>query len=122
LKRAVAIHNLYNEWQRELQERASLAQPTANGEVISLQCHAETVVGFPAMQGNQLQLMHDFESVFESIIVDIDHAKRTCHFEFYIWEVGGMADQVAEALMRAAGRGVVCRVLVDAIGIGIPEE
>jgi cardiolipin synthase A/B len=116
LKRAAAIHNLYSEWQRELQERASLAQPTANGEVTSLQYHAETVVGFPAMQGNRLQLMYDFESVFESIIVDVDHAKSTCHFEFYIWEVGGMADRVAEALIRAAGRGVVCRVLLDAIG------
>jgi len=116
LKRAAKIHNIYNEWQRELQEQATLTPSTTNGEVTSLQYHAETVVGFPAMQGNLLQLMHDFESVFESIIADVDHAKRTCHFEFYIWEVGGMADQVAEALIRAAGRGVVCRVLLDAIG------
>ena len=116
LKRAAKIHNIYNEWQRELQKQASPARSTANGEVTTLQCHAETVVGFPAMHGNRLQLMHDFESVFESIIADVDYAKRTCHFEFYIWEVGGMADQVAEALIRAAGRGVVCRVLLDAIG------
>jgi len=116
LKRAAAIHNIYTEWQRELQEQASLAPSTANGEMTCLRYHAEAVAGFPAMQRNRLQLMHDFESVFESIITDVDNAKNTCHFEFYIWEVGGMADQVAEALIRAAGRGVICRILLDAIG------
>ena len=116
LKRAAAIHDIYNEWQRELQEQTSLARSTANEEISCIQYHSESVAGFPAMQGNRLQLMHDFKSVFESIIADVDHAKDTCHFEFYIWEVGGMADQVAEALIRAVGRGVICRVLLDAIG------
>jgi len=99
LKRAAKIHHIYNEWQRELREQTSLAGSTDNGEMTCLQYHAEAVAGFPAMQGNRLRLMHDFESVFQSIIADVDHAKRTCHFEFYIWEVGGMADQVAEALI-----------------------
>jgi cardiolipin synthase len=36
--------------------------------------------------------------------------------EFYIWHAGGVADEVAEALCRAAARGVVCRVLLDAVG------
>ena len=116
LKRAAAIHDIYTEWQRDLQEQTSIARSTDNEEISCLQFHSESVAGFPAMQGNRLQLMHDFKSVFESIIADVDHAKDTCHFEFYIWEVGGMADQVAEALIRAAGRGVICRVLLDAIG------
>jgi cardiolipin synthase len=50
------------------------------------------------------------------MIFDIDAAKSTCHFEFYIWEAGGIADQVVEALVRAQQRGVTCRVLVDAMG------
>ena len=36
--------------------------------------------------------------------------------EFYIWNEGGAADEVLEALVRAGGRGVSCRVLVDAVG------
>lgn len=36
--------------------------------------------------------------------------------EFYIWDVGGKADDVSAALIRAARRGVQCYVLVDAIG------
>ncbi len=35
---------------------------------------------------------------------------------FYIWTVGGAADEVVEALLRAAKRGVICRVLLDAVG------
>lgn len=115
-KRMARIHGIYNEWQRELRERASRTRSTVDGEMVPLQKHAESVVGFPPLQGNHIKLMDNFRSVFHSIISDLDHAKNTCHFEFFIWHIGGMADQVAEALIRAAERGVTCRVLVDAIG------
>jgi cardiolipin synthase len=36
--------------------------------------------------------------------------------EFYIWSLGGRADEVGAALRRAVKRGVQCRVLVDALG------
>jgi cardiolipin synthase len=36
--------------------------------------------------------------------------------EFYIWNAGGTADEVADALGRAAARGVQVRVLLDALG------
>ena len=116
LHRAAAIHQVYSEWQEDLRKRASLTAPTADPAFSSLQHHARALVGFPVMEGNRLRLMHDFETVFTSIISDIDGARRTCHLEFYIWEPGGLADQVGEALIRAGGRGVAVRVLVDAIG------
>jgi cardiolipin synthase len=50
------------------------------------------------------------------MIADIDSAERTCHLEFYIWNNGGEANDVTDALLRARQRGVVCRVLVDAMG------
>jgi cardiolipin synthase len=36
--------------------------------------------------------------------------------EFYIWNAGGTADEVADALGQAAERGVQVRVLLDALG------
>jgi cardiolipin synthase A/B len=54
--------------------------------------------------------------VFRSLIADIDAAQRSCQMVFYIWHMGGWADEVAQALLRAAARGVTCRVLVDAVG------
>jgi cardiolipin synthase len=116
LKRAAAIHGVYSKWQEELQARVSGARPLVDPKAASLQYHAKTLVGFPPMEGNRLELMADFRTVFASIITDLDQARRTCHLEFYIWHMGGMADEVAEALIRAARRGVVCRVLVDAVG------
>ncbi len=104
-KRMARIHGIYSEWQRELRARASRTRSTIDGEMGSLQEHAESVVGFPPLQGNHIKLMDNFRSVFHSIISDLDHAKHSCHFEFFIWHIGGMADQVAEALIRAAERG-----------------
>ena len=77
---------------------------------------AESIMGIPAKFGNKLDLIHEAESVLRSIITDIDRAQRTCHLEFYIWNEGGTADEVCEALIRAAKRGVICRILIDAVG------
>ena len=82
----------------------------------AIQHHANNVAGFPTMSNNKLHLMDHFETVFDAIIEDIDCARSTCHLEFYIWTEGGKADEVAESLARAAKRGVICRVLVDAVG------
>ncbi|MBW2227484.1 MAG: cardiolipin synthase [Deltaproteobacteria bacterium] len=77
---------------------------------------AESIMGIPAKSGNKLDLLDEAESVLRSIITDIDRAQRTCHLEFYIWNEGGTADEVCEALVRAAKRGVICRILIDAVG------
>jgi cardiolipin synthase len=50
------------------------------------------------------------------MVSDIDRAEKFCHLEFYIWTEGGLADEVGAALLRAADRGVTCRVLLDAVG------
>lgn len=117
LARAAKIHDLYRDWQITLQKRASREKPPAgHREMKAVQLHAETIAGFPTMSGNKMHLMDHFESVFAAIIEDVDRARSTCHMEFYIWTVGGKADDVAEALLRAVKRGVICRVLVDAVG------
>ncbi|MFI5401446.1 MAG: cardiolipin synthase [Planctomycetota bacterium] len=73
-------------------------------------------VGIPALCGNRLVLHGDSIEAFRSIVADIDAARESVHMEFYIWEPGGAADEVAAALLRAAKRGVSCRVLLDSIG------
>jgi cardiolipin synthase len=77
---------------------------------------AHAIAGIPAIPGSHLELIEDTDAVMQAIIKDIDRAQRTVHMEFYIWHGGGLADQVAEAVLRAAGRGVTCRILVDAVG------
>lgn len=77
---------------------------------------ADGVVGVPVLPDNDITLHDDSESILKAIAADIAAAKRTCDLEFYIWNPGGLADEVAAALIAAAERGVRCRVLLDAVG------
>jgi len=78
--------------------------------------HCRRVAGFVGHAGNNVTLLTDFEAVFDALIADINDARHTCDLEFYIWHTGGRADDVAEAVMNAARRGVSCRVSLDALG------
>lgn len=116
VRRARAIRAEYVQWQKSLDEQAIIDHSDLYAEASPLLNQARSVSGFPALPGNRLKLIEDFQSVFRSIIDDIDRCKRTCHLEFYIWHPGGLADELQDALLRAVKRGVTCRVLVDAFG------
>jgi len=77
---------------------------------------AESVLGAQALAGNRLQLLENAAAAFPALIADIDAARHACNLEFYIWSLGGQADEVVAAVKRAAQRGVKCRILVDAVG------
>ena len=115
-QRAEALRPGYRDWSTwqspgEAVEPHALS-PCAHG-VARL---GETVLESPLLPGNAIQLLHDAGEAFPVLIREIDAAKHTCHIEFYIWDVGGKADEVVEAVLRAAGRGVSCRLLLDAVG------
>ncbi len=75
-----------------------------------------STTGLPAIGGNAIKFLQNAEETIQSMVADIDQAKEYCHLEFYIWYPGGLADQVADALVRAKTRGVTCRVMLDAVG------
>jgi cardiolipin synthase len=114
--RTQAIKDRYDSWLQDLPPEIRSDLQGLSPQARSLSRLAQTTANIPAMSGNRLQLLDAAEPILHSIINDIDRAKSFCHLEFYIWTEGGMADEVAAALLRAAGRGVTCRVLLDAIG------
>lgn len=75
-----------------------------------------SMAGSLTVCGSRLELFSDSDTILEAIARDIDSARTSLLIEFYIWNEGGLADEVLEALIRAARRGVRCRLLVDAIG------
>lgn len=77
---------------------------------------AERTLGFPPLSGGRMTLLPSWGEVFDAILEDIAGAEETVLMEFYIWHPGGRADEVVQALIDAAGRGVKCRVLLDALG------
>lgn len=72
--------------------------------------------GIPTLSGNELKLYSDTQEILAAIAADVDRAESSVQMAFYIWHEGGMADEVLEALIRAARRGVRCRLLIDHLG------
>lgn len=106
----------YQHWLKTLRDRAPVHRTMLNAEWFPLHHLAQSHTGLPAMAGNHLEILDTPERVIGSIIRDIDRAKSTCHLQFYIWVEGGQVNKVIDALLQAAGRGVTCRLLLDAIG------
>jgi cardiolipin synthase len=114
--RANAMAGDLTSWLTGLRERPDAEPPQAGSTGEPLQRHAERVLNFPVLGGHEITLLDDFQSIFDAIVADIDGAEQTCHLGFYIWHEGGRADDVVDALMRAAARGVRCRAMADALG------
>lgn len=114
--RAARIAEGDGDWLRWQSVLASAACDQVDPAAEPIRRHAERVLGFPATGRNAIALLDAFEVVFDALVADIDAAARSCHLCFYIWDDAGRSVDIADALVRAAGRGVQCRVLVDAIG------
>lgn len=115
-ERSGALELPYALWLAELREAFAVDWSGGSETAERLSRLAESAAGIPALPGNELELIGDWRRTFERVVADIDAATSTCHLEFYIWEPGGAADAVADALIRASRRGVLCRVLLDAVG------
>ena len=72
--------------------------------------------GTVPVTGNSAELMTDSNIGMARLAVDIDASVTTVHLSFYIWLADNNGLLIKEALIRAARRGVTCRVLADAIG------
>ena len=77
---------------------------------------AEDGGGLPVVGGNSISLMSDAGVVIDRLVAEIDAARQHVHMLFYIFKDDTVGHRVAEALQRAVARGVVCRLLADAVG------
>ncbi len=73
-------------------------------------------VGSPTVRGSRFEMFSDTPETLLAIARDVDGARTSVLMEFYIWNAGGGADEVLEAVIRAARRGVSCRLLIDDLG------
>ncbi|MBW2427832.1 MAG: PLDc N-terminal domain-containing protein, partial [Deltaproteobacteria bacterium] len=115
-ERTRAIKARYQSWLHDLPPEIRSDPQRLSPEAQILSRLTENTVNIPVLSGNRLELLDAAEPILQAMISDINRAKKFCHLEFYIWTEGGLADEVGAALLRAAARGVTCRVLLDAIG------
>ena len=86
-----------------------------------------SISGLAAVGGNRIRLLGDpaaplnepmrnAKAAMDTLIADISQARSTVHIAFYIWLDDDTGQRMAQAVEAAARRGVVCRVMVDALG------
>lgn len=117
-------------FRRKLQEQASeqikkaqaqigaqiVARPDLPAQLQIIPEQAKRLGTFEPFAGNAFEFLRDYEGSIDRLIQDIDAAKRHVHLLTYIYRTDRIGRKVADALKRAAQRGVVCRVLLDAVG------
>jgi len=77
---------------------------------------AEHAGGLPVVAGNAISLTSQTDEFIDRLVADIDAARYHVHLLFYIFQDDTVGRRVAQALARAAARGVACRVLADGLG------
>ena len=65
---------------------------------------------------NRIELLCNGEQFFPALEREIDAAASEIHLETYIFEADATGERIAQALIRAARRGVAVRLLVDGFG------
>jgi len=75
-----------------------------------------SISGFPPVGGNTAQVLRDSNATIDALVADINAATDHVHLLFYIWLSDRNGSRVADAVARAARRGVTCRVIVDDLG------
>lgn len=78
--------------------------------------YASSINGFHPVDGNSAELMADGGETLQRLVQDIDTATDHVHVLYYIWLDDHTGTDVAEALIRAANRGVTCRAMADGLG------
>ncbi|WP_435979408.1 cardiolipin synthase [Psychrobacter sp. DM4] len=78
--------------------------------------YSANATGFHTTIGNRAELMSDAAETSRRMIADFDTATDQIHVLYYIWLIDGMGIDTAQALIRAARRGVTCRAMVDGMG------
>lgn len=77
---------------------------------------ATSINGFGATEGNRGELLDSPVGARARMIEDFDNARESICVLYYIWLDDGTGRAVADALIRAAKRGVRCKAMVDAVG------
>ena len=68
-----------------------------------------------SVEGNSVEVLEN--GAFYDVLVErIGAARRSVHFETFLWKPGELSTRVAQAFMERARAGVVVRVLLDAQG------
>ena len=102
--------------QKEMRSLSAFRPPQLGGRVERTARLVQRLGEFEPLEGNRVELLPEYQPAIDRLVQDIDAAQRHVHLLFYIFAPDQTGRKVASALLRAQGRGVSCRVLMDAVG------
>ena len=100
----------------QLPQKALRWRPPATGPAAETAPLVERLGAFMPVRGNAVELLDDYDGSLAALLADIDAARERVHLLYYLMFDDAVGEAVADALVRAAGRGVRCRLLLDAVG------
>ncbi|MCC4831753.1 cardiolipin synthase [Shewanella sp. 10N.7] len=114
--RSKAMYKPYADWFSALYQHNAHQPERQSDYASSISKLCDVQLNIPSLTANEIALQQTPEQILNSIISDINHAESLIDMEFYIWHPGGLADEVAIALINASNRGVSVKLLLDAAG------
>ncbi|HET9263799.1 MAG TPA: phospholipase D-like domain-containing protein [Vicinamibacterales bacterium] len=67
------------------------------------------------VEGNSVEVLEN-RAFFDALFGEIEAARRSVHFETFLWKEGELGTRLADAMVGRARAGVDVRVLLDATG------
>ena len=116
IKRAVSGREALKDVVESIEDRWELADADLPDLARSLNAQSNVPLGLSALGGNSVEVYDSCVPCLDAMIEDIDAAKLSVNMLFYIWQSHGAVSGVEDALIRAAKRGVRCRLLLDSAG------
>lgn len=89
--------------------------PVALEGIEQLLPNLSALTGGPVTDGNCVEVIQD-AAFFDALLEDVRRARRTIHYETYLWWRGSICRELAEAFAERVRSGVEVRVLLDAHG------
>ncbi|MBU2906204.1 cardiolipin synthase [Arenibacter algicola] len=71
---------------------------------------------FPPTDNNELKLLKDGKTTFESIFEALENAQYRIHLQYYIFEEGELTQRLLQLFERKIAEGVEVRMIYDGIG------
>src|SRR3954470_16580120 len=71
------------------------------------------LIGRMPSDSDRAELLVDGQRILPDLLADLDAAEREVHFSMFLFFRDPIGDEVGDALIRAAGRGVEVRVLLN---------
>lgn len=99
-----------------LGDHPQTTHPAVDASVLPAVHLAERLGHMPILGGNATEMITSTPEFAERLVAEIDAAERHVHLIYYIYADDDTGRQIAEAAIRAARRGVSCRLLADAVG------